>query len=120
MSLRHGLTAALAAAAAAVALTVPGADAVNYNYCSGSLAAGSTCDGSAVALTRNQAIDDNGSNSVCAGAVLSGGGFYGSYACGSGSATHCYSGTLALAPRLRNNEGFSQVMHGHAAYSESC
>lgn len=121
MSVRHGLMAALAAAAVAAGLTVSGAGALSQSYCSGSRGANATCDWtSAVPLVRSTAEDDNGSNSVCAAALL-GGSMYGSYSCGAGSAYHCYSGSNNLTPRIKNGEAFSQVMHGVAKYSEiSC
>lgn len=116
---RLALLLSVAAAALAATVVVQGAGAVDYNFCTGFYAPFDHCDGSAVALTADQALDDFGNDRVCAGAVLNGS-FYGSYACGNGGAQHCYSGTLPLNPRAHNGENFAQQMHGHAWYNANC
>jgi hypothetical protein len=118
---------ALAVIAVLAALTGAGiasrsASAVNVGYCTGwPVDAFQHCDASERhSLTANQAYNYYGqSYQVCAGATLDGS-FYGSYACGSQFAEHCYGAANLLVGRIHNSESFTQTMRGVYFYSETC
>lgn len=109
----------VAAGAFGLAANATNAQAVNYNYCTSIIPSYDNCTGSAVFLRASHALDDYGSNRVCAGAV-NGSTFYGSYACSYGFAAQCYGGGLSLKPRIHNGENYAQQMHGRAFHSEQC
>ena len=104
------LTATISTSIASAGTQVP--------YCSG-FAAGSydTCTASRHHIYNNEVTADY---AVCAGAFLDNNGavgaFYGSYNCGSRSASHAYSNSQYLHAAVHNHVSFFNVLNGFLYY----
>lgn len=116
-----GLSSARAATAATLALVVFGSlGASAYasgaeTFFSGRLAGGSSVQGDYAPLLISEAQNLSTFDRKCAGAVDTGGAFYGSYICTTTVefAEHDYSGTKTLAPMLHNGISDAQSLAGH-------
>jgi hypothetical protein len=95
------------------------ADAGQAFFCQGALVdAHGNCYGSDHTLTGVVATDEIGQNNVCAASHYNGA-LFASYACGLGSAEHCYSATHLLKPLIHNKENYNQYMHGYATWTNT-
>jgi hypothetical protein len=112
---------AVAGALLGLAYASQHASAYGTTYCTAWEPSGGSCLGPEHTLTGNSVYDDTGSNSwVCGIAQYPGGGYYGGWTCGSGSATGCYGGSQLLKAELYNDSSTWLYMHGTEYYGQAC
>jgi hypothetical protein len=115
------LAVAVAGALLGVLLASQHASAYATNYCANWYPTYSSCVGPQHTLTANIVYDDTGTGSwVCEIAQYPGGGYYGSWACGSGETETCYPGNQLLKGEIYNDSGYWLYMNGTEFYAQGC